>query len=196
MKKEFTALMDGLKAIHADFKLISTEIIVVADWVRWKCQYGCRAYGKHLSCPPYTPSVEETRRLIQCYERALVTRFEAIPNYTVPPKRIHHYLWDAIRTMHDTMFELERYAFLSGYYKAFAMVALPCTYCEDCLPEREGFELDQVAKRFCEHQDKVRPAMEACGIDVITTVRDAGYELEVLTSMDEKITFFGLLLID
>jgi predicted metal-binding protein len=196
MKKEFAALMDGLKAIHADFKLISTEIIVVADWVRWKCQYGCRAYGKHLSCPPYTPSVEETRRLIQCYERALVARFEAIPNYDVPPIRIHHYLWDAIRIMHDTMFELERYAFLSGYYKAFAMVALPCTYCEDCLPEREGFELDQVAKRFCEHQDKVRPAMEACGVDVITTVRDAGYELEVLTSLDEKIAFFGLLLID
>ena len=196
MKKEFTALLDGLKAIHADFKLISTEIIVVADWVRWKCQYGCRAYGKHLSCPPYTPTADETRRLIQCYERALVARFAATPNYDVPPIRIHHYLWDAIQTMHDTMFELERYAFLSGYYKAFAMVALPCTYCEDCLPEREGFELDPATKRYCKHQDKVRPALEACGIDVITTVRDAGYGLEVLTSLDEKITFFGLLLID
>ncbi|HDS45066.1 MAG TPA: DUF2284 domain-containing protein [Methanomicrobia archaeon] len=196
MKKEFATLMDGLTAIHADLKLIPTEIIAVADWVRWKCQYGCRAYGKHLSCPPYTPSVEETRRLIQCYERALVARFEAIPNETVPPRRIHHYLWDAIRIVHDTMFELERYAFLSGYYQAFAMVALPCTYCEDCLPEREGLELDQVPKRFCTHQGKVRPAMEACGIDVITTVRDAGYELEVLTSSGEKIVLFGLLLID
>ncbi|MBN1455438.1 MAG: DUF2284 domain-containing protein [Methanomicrobia archaeon] len=196
MKKEFATLLNGLKAIHADFKPISTEIIVVADWVRWKCQYGCKAYGKHLSCPPYTPSVEETRRLIQCYERAIVARFEATPNPRVPPKRIHHYLWNAIRIMHDTMFDLERYAFLSGYYKAFAMVALPCTYCEDCLPERDGFELDQAVKRFCEHQDRVRPAMEACGIDVITTVRDAGYELGVLTSPDDKIEFFGLLLIE
>ncbi len=196
MEKEFTALLDVLKGIHADFKLISAESITVADWVRWKCQYGCKAYGKHLSCPPYTPSVEETRRLIQCYEHALVARFEVTPNYDVPPAHIHHYLWDAIRAMHDTMFELERYAFLSGYYKAFALVALPCAYCEDCLPEREGFALDSAVKRFCEHQHKVRPAMEACGIDVFRTVRNAGYELEVLTSPGETIAFFGLLLVD
>ena len=82
------------------------------------------------------------------------------------------------------------------YYKAFAMGALPCSYCKDCLPERAGFVLDQASKRFCEHPHKVRPSMEACGIDAFKTVRNAGYEVEVLTSPHEKITFFGLLLLE
>jgi len=38
--------------------------------------------------------------------------------------------------------------------------------------------------------------MEACGIDAFKTVRNAGYEVEVLTSPYEKITFFGLLLLE
>jgi predicted metal-binding protein len=196
MKKELDTLLDELRQIHADFKLISADTIEVAEWVRWKCLYGCKAYGRHLSCPPYVPSVEETKKLVQCYDKAIIARFDVKPNLDVPPSHIHHYLWDAIKELHDTMFDLERHAFVSGYYKAFAMGGLPCAYCEDCLPERAGFEVDSASKRFCEQQHKVRPSMEACGINVFKTVRNAGYELEVLTSFDAKITFFGLLLLE
>ena len=197
MKKDLNSLLHELRDIHADFNLISVDEIEVAEWVRWKCEYGCRAFGKHLTCPPYTPRPEETRKLLKSYEKAIITRFADVqPNLEVAPSHIHHYLWDAIFKMHNTMFELERHAFLSGYYKAFAMAALPCTYCLDCLPEREGFDLDYAAKRFCEHQDKARPSMEACGIDVYKTVRKAGYEIEVRTSFQEQIIFFGLLLIE
>ncbi len=196
MKKELDTLLEELRGVHSDYKLISADKIEVAEWARWKCRYGCKAYGKHLSCPPYVPSVEETRKLIACYERAIIARFDAKPNPNVPPAHIHHYLWDAIKEMHDTMFEFERHAFLAGYYKAFVMGALPCAYCDDCLPERAGFVLDQASKRLCEQQQRMRPSMEACGIDVFKTVRNAGYELEVLTSYDEPITFFGLLLLE
>ncbi|MDI6886465.1 MAG: DUF2284 domain-containing protein [archaeon] len=197
MKKDLNMLVQELRIIHDDFRLIPAKEIEVADWARWKCEYGCRAYGKHLTCPPYTPGLEETRKLIRCYEKALIARFEDVqPNLKVPPEHIHHFLWDAILKMHDTMFGLERHAFLSGYYQAFAMGALPCSYCDDCLPERTGFVLDQASKRFCEHQDKARPSMEGCGIDVFKTVRKVGYKLEVRTSPYEKLTFFGLLLIE
>ncbi|MGB2841124.1 MAG: DUF2284 domain-containing protein [Halobacteriota archaeon] len=210
MKKDLDTLLEELTEIHSDFKLIPTDTIEIGDWVRWKCRYGCKAYGKHLNCPPYVPSPEETRKLIKCYERALVARFDAKPNPGVQPSHIHHFLWDAIKEFYDTMFELERYAFLSGYYKAFAMVGLCCAYCDECLPEQRDLSpyracwvvvqsptvLDHVPKRFCEHQHKMRPGMEACGIDVFKTVRNAGYELEVLTSPYEKITFFGLLLLE
>jgi predicted metal-binding protein len=195
-KKGLDILLKELGKIHSDFKLIPADKIEVAEWVRWKCLYGCRAYGKHLSCPPHVPSVKEAIKLIQCYGKAIVARFDVKPNLRVPPSHIHHYLWDAIKEQHDTMCELERYAFVSGYYKAFAMGALPCSYCEDCLPERAGFDLDPASKRFCEQQHKVRPSMEAWGIDVFKTVRTAGYEVEVLTSFDAKITFFGLLLLE
>lgn len=30
-----------LRSIHPDIRLISTDAIVVADWVRLKCRYGC-----------------------------------------------------------------------------------------------------------------------------------------------------------
>jgi len=197
MKKNVDTLLRELKDIHGDFKSISADEIEIADWVRWKCEYGCRAYGKHLTCPPYTQTPEETREFIKGYEKALIARFEDVqPDTAVPPANIHHFLWNAILKMHDTMFELERHTFLSGYYKAFAMGALPCSYCDDCLPERVGFVLDQASKRFCEHQHKARPSMEACGIDVFATVRKVGYEIEVRTSPYERITFFGLLLIE
>lgn len=186
-----------MKAIHEDFKPIAAAEIEVAEWVRWKCRYGCKAYGRHLTCPPYTPTAEETRKNLMGYEKALIVCFEDVqPNLKVSPAHIHHFLWDAIVKTHDTMFALERHTFVSGYYKAFAMAALPCSYCDDCLPERADFVLDPASKRFCAHQDKARPSMEACGIDVFKTVRKVGYEIEVCTSPREKVTFFGLLLIE
>ncbi len=196
MKKDLDTLLEELADIHSDFKLVSTDKIEVADWVRWKCRYGCKAYGMHLNCPPYVPPPEETRKLINCYERAILARFDAKPNPEVQPSHMHHFLWDAIKELYDTMFEMERDAFLAGYYKAFAMVGLCCTYCDECIPERRDFVLDQVPKRFCKHQHKVRPGMEASGIDVFKTVRNVGYEVEVLTSPYEKINFFGLLLLE
>ena len=196
MKKGLDTLLEELKHIHPDFKLIATDTIEVEEWVRWKCRYGCKAYGKHLNCPPYVPSIEETKRMIRGYEKAILARFDAQPNRDVQPSHIHHFLWDAIKELCDTMFEFERNSFLSGYYKAFALVGLCCAYCDDCIPERNNAVLDQTPKRFCAHQQKMRPGMEACGIDVFQTARNAGYELEVLTSPYEKITFFGLLLLE
>ncbi|MDD1697747.1 MAG: DUF2284 domain-containing protein, partial [Methanoregula sp.] len=37
-------------------KIITPEKIVVSQWVRFKCRYGCKGYGKHFGCPPYAPS--------------------------------------------------------------------------------------------------------------------------------------------
>ena len=196
---DIETLLRNLKRIHPDFKLISVDKVKIGEWSRWKCKYGCKAFGKHLNCPPYVPSPEETRRLIMCYERAIVARFDAKPNKGVLPSHIHHFLWDAIKELYDKMYELERYAFLSGYYKAFAMVGLCCAYCPECIPEQEQVDLmDHAVKRFCVHQHKMRPGMEACGIDVFTTVRNAGYEVEVLKSPYTYggITFFGLLLLE
>ena len=91
--------------------------------------------------------------VIECYETAILARFEAKPNYEVPPERIHHFLWDAIKNMYDKMFEMERHAFLSGYYKAFALYAVPCAYCDPCIPEKEG-NVDFAVKRFADFSTK------------------------------------------
>ncbi len=195
VKKSLEELVEEMRKIHSDFKVIDIERVVVAEWVRWKCTFGCKAYGKHLNCPPFVPPVEETRKLLKCYSKAILARFEAKKNLSVPPSRIHHYLWESIRNMHEKMFELERFAFISGYHKAFAFYALPCSFCEKCVAE-ELNSLDHNIKRLCRNQLKVRPSMEAAGIDVFQTARNAGYKVKVLASPDEEVQFFGLLLLE
>ncbi|MHC1631984.1 MAG: DUF2284 domain-containing protein [Methanotrichaceae archaeon] len=39
------------------------------------------------------------------------------------------------------------------------------------MPERPNFVLDQAPKRLCEQQQRMRPSMEACGIDVFKNKR-------------------------
>jgi predicted metal-binding protein len=41
----------------SDFRWIDPREIVVAEWVRMKCLYGCVEYGKNAACPPNAPSV-------------------------------------------------------------------------------------------------------------------------------------------
>ncbi|MDK2794901.1 MAG: hypothetical protein PWQ22_1203 [Archaeoglobaceae archaeon] len=195
MKKSLDDLIEELRKIHSEFKVISTETIVVSEWVRWKCMFGCKAFGKHLNCPPFVPPVEETRKLLKCYNKAIIFRFEAKPDYSQPPEHIHHFLMKTLRDFYDKMFEIERIAYLFGYYKAFALYALPCPYCDPCVAEMKEI-IDYDPKRYCKFSHKVRPAMEAVGIDVFETVRNAGYALEVLTSPTENILFYGLLLLE
>ncbi len=192
-------VLNALKEIHQDIKLISTEIVVVSDWVRWKCRYGCRAYGKHLCCPPYAPTPDETRRLLADYKFAVLARFHPVPTPGYEPKRLHHYLWDSLTLLHKTIFELERRAFLMGCYKAFGMGAMPCTFCETCVAEEKisRGEAPSVADAIlCRHKDIMRPSAEACGIDLFATLRNAGYDVKVLRSYHERFSLFGLVLLD
>ena len=84
--KNLDTLLSDLRSIHQDIKPISTDMIVVADWVRFKCRYGCRAYGKHLCCPPYAPTPEEMRWVVAEYKTAILARFETVPGPGTDPK--------------------------------------------------------------------------------------------------------------
>ena len=199
--KELSTLIPELRQIALDsgaseLRQIPAGIVKTAAWVRFKCRYGCKAYGKHISCPPYAPTHEETENVLRDYEHAALIEFVGLPKETsVDPAHLHHYIWDLSLVVHDTIYKLERHAFLSGYYKTFGFGAYPCALCKTCLPEEGDIDFHTV-KRLCRHQDMMRPAMEASGIDVYATVRAAGFELEVVTTFDETIKTFGLLLLD
>ena len=79
---------------------------------------------------------------------------------------------------------MEKEIFLDGYFKAFGMGAGPCYLCDKC------------SLQFCEYPDQARPSMEACGIDVYTTVRAHGFPIEVLRTKDCKFNCYGLILIE
>ncbi len=76
---------------------------------------------------------------------------------------------------------LEREMFLDGYFKALGMGAGPCNLCRVC-------------DETCCHADKARPSLEACGIDVFTTVRANGYPIEVLNTSSCRGNYYGIVL--
>ena len=95
-------------------KVIAPSSIVAAEWVRLKCQFGCDGYGQSLTCPPYSPTAEVTRRVLASYKKALL---------------VHG---DEYTDIHALIPALEREIFLDGYYKAFGMAAGPCQLCAKC----------------------------------------------------------------
>ncbi len=148
-------------------KVVKVGDIVVADWVRLKCQYGCDGYGRRLTCPPYSPTPDQTRKLLKEFKWALMMRFE-----------------EEAPTVHEVTAKMEREAFLSGYHAAFGLGAGPCPFCDKC------------NLKECDHPDLARPAMEACGIDVFSTARRAGFKIEVMRSTSQKPSYYGLLLVE
>jgi len=150
-----------------DAKIVDSKDIVVADWVRLKCQYGCGAYGKTLNCPPFSPTPEKMRQILSSYNRAILLR---IP--------------DESKATQEMIANLERSIFLKGYYRAFGISAGPCELCEKC------------NLKECVHPKQARPSVEACGIDVYATARKNGYSIEVRKTKEEQPTYFALVLVE
>ncbi len=60
---------------YDDFEWINPKNIVVAQWARMKCIFGCKNYGKCGTCPPNTPSVAECREFVRGYKTCAVFHF-------------------------------------------------------------------------------------------------------------------------
>ena len=148
-------------------KLLSPDKIVVAEWVSWKCRFGCPSYGKFFMCPPHAPTPEQTRALLKDYDSALLLQYTSTQDY------------------HNLLLDLERESFLRGFYKALGLSAGSCRLCDMC----------NISNGSCMNPVKARPSMEACGIDVFGTARKAGLELEVLTSNNDIYPRICLLLL-
>jgi predicted metal-binding protein len=49
---------------------------------------------------------------------------------------------------------------------------------------------------LCRLAERARPAMEACGIDVFTTVQKAGLPIAVVQTTRQCPNYYGLILVD
>ncbi len=87
-------------------KIIDPETVVVAEWVRWKCQYGCPLFEKDPFHPPLAPDAESMKKVLKEYTKAILLNG---PNG---------------QTLSEAAVRLEGEAYNQGYYKAFALVAL------------------------------------------------------------------------
>jgi len=159
---------NALKHGASDSKIIPAETIVTAPWVRLKCQYGCGGYGQCLTCPPYSPTPEQTAKVIECYKTAVLIHGDDHTDVT------------------RVAATLEREAFLDGYYKAFAMGSGPCRLCKECNIEDEE----------CLHPYEARPSMESCGIDVFQTARNNGMPIQVVRDATCEQNYFAVVLLE
>ena len=163
---------------YADYRWIDPQKIVVAQWVRMKCLFGCGEYGHGACCPPNTPSVAECERFFKEYTHALILHFAG--RMDQPEDR---HAWSA--KINARLSKLERAVFLAGHERVFMLFMDSCNLCKQCTGER----------RTCEHPRMARPAPEAMAVDVYTTVRRFGFEINVRTDYDQTMDRFAFLMV-
>lgn len=139
----------------------------VPGWTDMRCGFGCNHYGKP-GCPPHAPLSEKTKSLLDDFTYALLLEGE-------PPTR----------EFQMRVLRAEKEAFKAGFYKAFSYWAGPCSLCRSCAEDG-----------VCRNTKNARPSMEGAGIDVFETVRRAGLSLKTLSTKDDFVRYFGLVLLE
>lgn len=147
-------------------QLIDAADIEVAAWTIMKCRYGCPSYGKNRSCPPFAPSWRETADIIACYRRAILF---GTPDMSAGT---------------PAALACARALAQDGFYKVLAFGTGPCRRCAECRVEH------------CPHPGDVLPSPEACGIDLVATVRRAGLPISMPPKPGEPLHCYGLILVD
>ena len=172
--------LDTLFKTHGfeDFKWIDPGQIIVSQWVRMKCMFGCGEYGQNACCPPNVPSVSECERFFREYTDAVIFHFEK--KVDKPEDR---HAWS--RKVNSRLSKLEREVFLSGCERVFLLFMDSCCICAECTGIRED----------CKAPRSSRPAPEAMAVDVYTTVRQFGYPIEVRTEYSQKMDRYAFLMV-
>ena len=164
---------------YGDFKWIRAQDIVVAQWVRMKCMFGCWEYGQSACCPPNVPSVAECEKFLREYDEAVIFHFSK----TVPNDKER---WAWSRGVDVGLVQVERDVFLAGYPKAFLMFMGSCRLCEECTKVRET----------CTDLKRARPTAEALAVDVFSTVRAYGYPIEVVRDYGDEMNRYAFLMVE
>jgi predicted metal-binding protein len=164
---------------YDDYQWVDPKRIVVAQWARMKCTFGCKNFGKCGTCPPNTPSVSDSRDFFHGYKTGAVFHFTE--RVARPEDR---FAWT--RKVNRKLLELEREVFLSGYYKAFLLFMDSCNLCDSCPGVREK----------CQNPKLARPTPESMAVDVFATVRKIGYPIEVLYDYSQEMNRYAFLLIE
>jgi predicted metal-binding protein len=162
-----------------DFRWLDAADVVVSQWVRMKCLYGCVEYGRTATCPPHTPSVAECAQFFREYRRIAVFHFEK--RVDRPEDR---HAWS--RKLNLDLLKVEHEVFKAGYEKAFLLFLDSCNVCLECPGGQSG----------CKEPKLARPTPDALAMDVFTTVRKIGYPIEVLADYTQPMNRYAFLLVE
>jgi predicted metal-binding protein len=148
--------------------LISSKDVFFDIRAMLKCRWGCEDYFQEsIKCHARGTTFQERVEMIQKYRHILL---------------LHSH--DA-GDLSKAVLEIERTAFLDGYYFAFAIRY--CKLCKTCRADKGS---------SCPSPEKVRPCDQSFGIDVYKTARGLGLPCNVLQSEDAVQNRYGFVLID
>jgi predicted metal-binding protein len=133
-----------------------------------KCRWGCEDFSDgNIRCQNRGTTYQERVEMVKKYDHILL---------------VHSH--DA-KELSAAVLEIERRAFLDGYYFAFALRT--CNLCSVCTVKQGD---------PCPTPDKVRPCEASFGIDVYKTSRNLGLPCEVLQNKDDIQNRYGFVLIE
>ncbi len=161
-----------------DFKWINAQDIMVANWVRIKCTFGCSDYGLAV-CPPNTPSVAKCKAFFTEYSQAVLIRFNFMADRDNYPSGYSKQL--TLKLLH-----IEKEIFWLNYPKTFMFNQTCCGICKECVSIRTD----------CKNLTQSRPSPEAFAVDIFSTAKNAGYEIKVIKQKRSEINRFALLMIE
>lgn len=174
--------------------------IVLDPRVRLKCMVPqCANYGRNLMCPPNVMELEAFTAVLDRYANAVLVQYP-IPLDTDFMKEFedssieeiydrgeyHERMARSERQFQDLLGHLESDALGLGYRFAAALTGGPCRLCDECVGQGSGGR--------CRHPFRSRPSMEAMGIDVYLTARNAGLPFEIPAK--DRPVWNGVVLLD
>jgi len=181
--------------------IISADKIVVDPRARLKCMIPlCASYGVNLMCPPNVITPEEFAKILSLYRQAILVEVPLTVNDDFTKilsqkkslwelredQNYRNSLSKGDRQLIEILCKLEKDCLEMGYRFATGLSAGTCRLCEECVGQLSG--------EPCKHPFEARPSMEAVGIDVIQTAKNAGIDLKFFTKTAP--VWLGLLLVD
>jgi Predicted metal-binding protein len=164
--EKYAEMAKSLKVINA--KIISPQDIYFDIRAILKCRWGCEYFSPDdIKCGARETSYQERVKMVKGYNNILL---------------VHSH--DA-RELSIAVLEIEKTAFLDGYYFAFAIRY--CNLCKICAAKQGN---------PCPTPEKVRPCDQSFGIDVYKTARNLGLSCKVLQSEHDIQNRYGFVLLD
>jgi predicted metal-binding protein len=156
-----------------DSKIIKTDMIPIDERVALKCRIPiCFGYGTSANCPPYTITPSELREVIERYRYAVFFKLEVKPDVIVRNRETILERAGAYKKIFEIVNAIESMAFYDGYYLALGFAAGSCksTYCYKV-------ECSALKGERCRHELRIRPSMEAVGIDAYKLATIVGWDI-------------------
>jgi len=164
--------------------MITTDKIVIDPRARWKCIIPmCFGYGSSPCCPPYSPTHTETQEIVSRYKYGILIRYMPRVEDHIYPDMITR-TFQHVNELNEIVAIVETEANYRGYHLAMGFKGGPCGDCGVFSPEYvadwfSGKEMPRcpvLDGKICNSYLRPRPAMEASGIDVFATARNAGWD--------------------